>query len=266
MRVAMTWLSLAVSLVTSVPVDAGEKRCPPDAVRVGPACVDKYEASVWDIPDANIGLLNRVKAGKATADMLVAGGAVQVGVSEQAACNPVFPPSFPETGNWTQPLYAVSVPGVKPTACVTQFQAAQACRLSGKRLLSNQEWQDAAAGTPDPGTDDGVADCNVGSGYLPVATGSRVACRSSWGTYDMVGNVAEWVEGAWFPPPSTNLGCPGWGTFSDDDVCFPSPGLPGPGALFRGGRWMFGAGSGVFTVENYAPQTEGSSLGFRCGR
>ena len=255
----------AMMLASAVLAIAGEKRCPPDAVRVGPVCIDKYEASVWSIPGANTGLLNRVKAGKATAEMLVAGGATQVAVAEQAMCDPAFPPSFPATGNWTQPLYAVSIAGVTPSACVTQFQAAQACRLSGKRLLSNQEWQDAAAGTPDPGTDDGVADCNVGSGYVPVATGSRVACRSSWGTYDMVGNVAEWVEGAWFPPPN-GVGCPQWGSFSDDDACFPNPGAPGPGAIIRGGRWMLGATSGVFAVEEYVPQTEGSSLGFRCGR
>src|SRR5262249_43834089 len=49
-------------------------------------------------------------------------------------------------------VYALSIPGVKPTACITWFQANQACLLSGKRLLTNREWQGAATGTPDPGT------------------------------------------------------------------------------------------------------------------
>jgi hypothetical protein len=32
----------------------------------------------------------------------------------------------------------VSIPGVLPTTCTTWFQAEQACRLSGKRLLTER--------------------------------------------------------------------------------------------------------------------------------
>lgn len=93
--------------------------------------------------------------------------------------------SFPETGQWTP----VSVAGVVPSACLTWFQAAQACALSGKRLLRNGEWQQAVAGTPDPGSaDDGSTTCAT-HGLLPVNTGSRSSCKSSWGALDMVGNV-----------------------------------------------------------------------------
>jgi hypothetical protein len=69
------------------------------------------------------------------------------------------------------------------------FQANQACRLSGKRLLRNDEWHPAAQGTPDPGTDNQTTDCNVGIGGLgehAVNTGSRSSCQSSWGVFDMV--------------------------------------------------------------------------------
>jgi formylglycine-generating enzyme required for sulfatase activity len=35
--------------------------------------------------------------------------------------------------------------------------------------------------------------CNTGQGS-PVASGSRKACRSRAGVYDLSGNVSEWVE------------------------------------------------------------------------
>jgi formylglycine-generating enzyme required for sulfatase activity len=33
----------------------------------------------------------------------------------------------------------------------------------------------------------------LGSGRDAVNTGSRASCKSSWGVFDMVGNVLEWV-------------------------------------------------------------------------
>src|SRR5436190_438293 len=37
-------------LSLALPAFAGTLECPPESVRVGPACIDKYEASVWNIP------------------------------------------------------------------------------------------------------------------------------------------------------------------------------------------------------------------------
>jgi formylglycine-generating enzyme required for sulfatase activity len=37
-----------------------------------------------------------------------------------------------------------------------------------------------------------TTDCNVASQDV-VNTGSRANCKSSWGVFDMVGNVDEWV-------------------------------------------------------------------------
>jgi hypothetical protein len=62
------------------------------------------------------------------------------------------------------------------------------CALSGKRLLTNQERQRAAAGTPDPGTDDGGTHCNIGGLGVPLNTGARAKCAPNWGAFDMVGN------------------------------------------------------------------------------
>ncbi len=163
---------------------------------LGEPCVDKYEASVWDIPPGNTVLIQKVKDGTATLADLTGGGATQI--SPTSSCSPGFPGTFPSDGHYTAPLYAASVPGVNPTACITAYQAAVACQLSGKRLLTGAEWLAAGAGTVDTDTDDGSTDCNTnapptGNGSQPVNTGSRSACISTSGTYDQIGNVLEWT-------------------------------------------------------------------------
>jgi len=253
----------AVGLAVAMPAHALLLRCPPDSVKVGDACIDKYEASVWQIPPGNAALIQRVQLGRATLADLSGGGATEV--SPASTCSPAFPPTFAATGNWTSPLFAVSVAGVQPTSCVTWFQAEQACALAGKRLLTNQEWQRAAAGTPDPGTDDGGTDCNVGGLSRPLDTGSRSKCTSKWGAFDMVGNVEEWVA-EWAAQPTQ---CPGWGAFSENLMCLAGadPTATAPGALARGG---FFAGvfveAGVFAVDVASPARSARGIGFRCGR
>ena len=258
-----------VSIAGAMPAMALTLRCPRDSVKVGGVCIDTYEASVWQIPPANTGLVKLVQAGRATLADLTNGGATQV--SPASTCSPAFPATFDATGNWTSPLFAVSVAGVLPTSCVTWFQAEQACALSGKRLLTNQEWQRAAAGTPDPGTDDGGTDCNVGGLGRPLGTGSRAKCRSNWGAFDMVGNVEAWVAD-WLPQ-STD--CPGWGAFSDDVMCLSgaSTTATGPSALVRGGNFTSFTEAGVFALNPRPASTLGNSpalarksLGFRCAR
>src|SRR5439155_21694548 len=238
--------------------------CPPDSVNVGPTCVDTFEASVWDL-HGNATLLDKVTAGTATLSDLTGGGATQV--SPSSGCTPACPGSFDSTGNWTSPLYAVSVAGVNPTACVSWFQAEQACALSRRRRLTNQACQRAAAGTPDPGSaDDGSTTCVTNSAG-PANTGSRSNCTSNWGAFDMVGNVWEWVAD-WVPHSTA---CPGWGGFSDDVMCLAGADTTaGPGALFRGGYWPDGADAGVFAVAGVSipsgSPTVPGGIGFRCAR
>jgi formylglycine-generating enzyme required for sulfatase activity len=255
-----------VCLVAALPASALLLRCPPDSVKAGDLCIDKYESSIWQIPSENAALVRQVQSGRVTLEALTNNGATQVSAAVMGSpCTSSFPPTFDATGNWTSPLFAVSVAGVPPTSCATWFQAEQACALSGKRLLTNQEWQRAAAGTPDPGTDDGGTDCNVGGLARPVEAGSRDKCKSNWGAFDMVGNVAEWVAD-WVSQPTQ---CPGWGAFSDDIMCLAgaSSTATGPGALIRGGFFSGGfASGGVFALDVANPAHIGRGIGFRCGR
>jgi len=267
---------------------AGTLRCPPDSVKVGDACVDRYEESVWQIPPSNTALVKMVVSGRATLADLTSGGATQL--SPAASCSPQFPANFPKDGNWTPVVgsippspgvYAVSIPGVPPSACITWFQAQQACAVSGKHLVRNEEWQRAAAGTPDPGVaDDGTTTCATSSTINPVNTGSRSSCKSSWGTFDMVGNVSEWV--ADWSDLANN--CTDWTTHTpvvgaplagNDQSCFGGNGNASasgtfgnlPGALVRGGFWADGTNAGVFAVSSVVdPPFSAIGFGFRCAR
>ena len=153
---------------------------------------------------------------------------------------------MPGHGNGCTGYYAVSLAAVTPSAYITWFQAAAACRNSGKRLATNQEWQAAAFGTPDLGTDNGLTDCNVDSVFMPTDTGSRTSCESDMGAFDLVGNVQEWV--ADWGDQATN--CTVWSpTFGDDVSCMGGDGSVNlPGALLRGGYWLDGPAAGVFAV------------------
>ena len=152
MRGIMVWAWLL--LPAGVVVAQGAKpldKCPDDAVVSGTVCMDKYEASVWRVPVAttsNKGLVTRIRQGKATAADLQKAGATQLGIAhpDYAPCD--------EGGQFcADDIFAVSIPGVLPSANITWFQAQAACKTARKRLPSNAEWQAAAAGT-NTGPDD----------------------------------------------------------------------------------------------------------------
>jgi len=267
--------ALAASLLASTAWAQGAKplkKCAPDAVIAGTVCMDMYEASVWRVPDplgANASLVKKIQQGKATSDQLTAGGATRLGVASGD-----YAPCADSGQNCTDDIYAVSLPGVTPSASITWFQAQAACENARKRLPSNAEWQAAVIGTPDPGPDNGTTDCNstYQVGQDPTLTGSRGACKSARGAYDMVGNLWEWVAD-WVPYSTT---CPSWGGFSNDDMCLSgaSTTANSPGALLRGGGFSFSVSEGslagplAVNGDNGPSDADGLNFdfGFRCAR
>lgn len=247
MKSAMT-ISLALGAVLLLSASADAKKCPKDSIQVGRVCVDLYEASVWQTTDAKT--IKKIQKGKVTsaADLTAA---IQVG-----ALSDDYGPGCPDTGNGCVESYAVSIPGVTPARELTWFQAAAACRNAGKRLLTNQEWQAAAFGTPD-----GVP-CIV-TGGAPGATGTG-GCVSDVGVFDMVGNVSEWVADWSEMPSGSTTWTAGYG--SDVSIFGGNGGIHTPGAMLRGGAHNGNALSGVFATSVEAPTTWAGVFGFRCAR
>jgi len=127
---------------------------------------------------------------------------------------------------------AVSRQGLFPQAYISRNEADAACRASKKRLCKESEWVRACEGknptTYPYGPDRKPGYCND-HGKAPVARlyennshswepmndprlntlydtiargGSFPHCKSSWGAYDMMGNLHEWVD----DPGGTFLG------------------------------------------------------------
>ena len=227
-------LSLTTVLLGSGAGQAAAMACKQDAVKVGATCLDKYEGSVWTISPANASSLTALQqlaeAGTATLAAVAAiAGAVQVGGSSDdygAGC--------PDDGAGCTEHFALSIAGVPPSTRITQIQAMAVCRNSGKGLPDNATWTPGALGTPDPGAaDNGTTECNVASAGT-VVTGSRAACVSDAGAFDMIGNVWERLGGNWVPRSTE---CGSWSFAGGDTQCLAGAATTGePGALFRGGN------------------------------
>ena len=201
-------------------------------VQAGTACIDRYEASIWDAP--------------------VGGNQITGAIP----CN--------ANGQDCDDIYARSVAGVAPIASITWFQAQAALANSGKRLPTNAEWQVAVTGTPDPGDSPGPAECNTETVPPPTETGSRADCVSTYGANDMVGNLMEWVAD-WDEQASD---CGNWPSegFGDDTACLGKAAPLGlPGALRRGGST--GTNAGPFAVTTtFNPAQLQAFIGFRGAR
>jgi formylglycine-generating enzyme required for sulfatase activity len=197
-------------------------------VSAGAVCIDRYEASVWSSPTG--------------------GTQYGVGGTDDYPCN--------DNGQDCNNIYARSVAGVSPSSNITWFQAQQALANVGKRLPTNAEWQQAAAGTPDSTA------CNVDTGSV-ASTGVNAGCISRFGANDMVGNLWEWVAD-WDEeagPGCTNT----WpAAFGDDFACIGraegDTSTLFPAALIRGGSYTAGTGAGPFAL--FADDRPSVSSGF----
>jgi len=238
------------------------RKCAGDAVIAGTVCLDRYEASVWRVPDAtttNAFLVRKIQQGKATRTDLMAGGATQLGTASDD-----YAPCTHDGQNCANDIYALSLPSETPSSLITWFQAQEACANAGKRLPTSAEWQVGANGTPDPGPDNGTTDCNSASERV-ASTGSRSACVSARGAFDMVGNLEEWVAD-WVP---LSAQCTVWGSFSNDQMCLSgaSTAVGGPGALTRGGSFVDRTDAGPLAVVGLIrPSLTFTFIGFRCAR
>ncbi len=239
--------------------------CPPDMVPNGPACIDKYESSVWETSDAS--LIVKIRTGTAAKVDFNAGNSTQHGASSDD-----YGSNCPDTANGCKTFYSVSIAGVKPAAFLTWFQAASACRNAGKRLPTNQEWQVAAFGTPDPGTEQ-ANNCNVASG-AKTDTGARSLCVSDVGAFDMVGNLWEWTAD-WTPgsTPSTpaSRNTPLYGEDYSSTVGSAADqggGANMPAVLVRGGYNQDSGFAGAFAFSAYFAPSQGGNggIGFRCAK
>ena len=87
-----------------------------------------------------------------------------------------------------------------PATSVSWYQAAALCQNAGKRLCTIAEWERACRGiestTYPYGDSSNDSICNGFFQYFtpnPAPTGSFKVCVSNFGTYDLSGNVEEWL-------------------------------------------------------------------------
>ncbi len=225
------------------PVDGGDadapSGCPPEMVRIGAFCVDRYEAFVVELREDGA----------------------------EAEHSPFTPVDGLE-------VRAKSAGGTYPQGYISQAQAARACANAGKRLCDAAEFalacrgDDPAAHYPYPGATRVPGSCNEGKGSPMVrlfgsdatkwtyadlndarldqlsdtlaATGSFPACASPYGVYDCVGNLNEWGAD---PPDANGHAHSRGGSYADSEI-------NGPGCLY--------------VTSAHDPTYHDYSTGFRC--
>ena len=219
-------------------------------VGTGPTAfwIDRYEASLWQNAD---------------------GTGNQYGLADGDAHG--F--GFSRNGQYSKPLYAVSRSGAAPAGWLTWFQAQAACRASGKRLPTNEEWLEAGRGTADPGASAGNGGLCFTQGNAPRTTGAGTQCVSQWGAQDLVGNQAEpmgeWAIGV---GQTSGVAIPWPAEYNGDGTNNVSSWADSNGlgkgivaALLRGGDWGSAAAAGLFNVNvNSSPAGRYAQVGVRC--
>lgn len=214
--------------------------------RIGPYCIDRWEASTVDQRTGEAlspfyppspGLVSEVWRGwLIERDQL----------GDRAARSMPLPPLSDLQRSGRFEPKAVSRPGVIPQSYLSQVLARRACENAGKRLCSQDEWLRACKGKAGLKYPYGGAyrqgACNVyrfvhpaavlhgspslghrdprlnlvyeGESPLLRTTGESQACVSRWEderVFDMVGNLDEWVEEGMFLggfyARSTTQGC-----------------------------------------------------------
>jgi len=183
--------------------------------------------------------------------------------------------------------FPVSEKGAEPWRFISQTQAISACAKAGKRLPTAEEWFLASQGTPDLERNWDKNDCQVGNNWdnQPGFSGSGENCVSSYGAYDMIGNVWEWVKGeaedgmhegrrlpdSGYVASADSKGIPieankenADPNFNEDYFWIKSGGIRG---MARGGYWENKADAGLYSLYLVSPPSfAGTGIGFRCAK
>jgi formylglycine-generating enzyme required for sulfatase activity len=253
-RLLIVVLVVAISVIAVRAVDNFQDReqspCPAGMVFVGSSgggfCIDKYEASPGE------------------------------------DCLDDFPENMRETmiNMEKSGCRSVSRAGQKPWTFVSRDQAAEICRMGGKRLPTAAEWQSAALGTLDAP----AGNCQLSNNWdeQPGPGGQGDDCVSGVGAYDMIGNVWEWVsdevvDGVYrdmdLPAagyiqamsssglPAQTADTPNQG-YGEDYLWLKTGGLK---AVAKGGYYDSGSDGGRYsTYVEASPSFTGPGVGFRC--
>jgi len=150
----------------------------------------------------------------------------------------------------------------EPLRNVSWYDASSFCRVIGKRLPTEAEWEKAARG-PDglnfPWGNEWNADyLNAGGEDVDVMpVGSYEKGKSPYGAYDMAGNIMEWVEDWYEAYPGAEYKSPRYGKQRK---------------VVRGGGW---GGIGHYVIPhffraayryNYPADKAFNDIGFRCAK
>ena len=110
-----------------------------------------------------------------------------------------YPAGWPAEGNPSISLYACSLQGILPSGHLSWYRAQRACAAQEKRLCEEDEWEFACTWTDSidyPYGElfvPGICNNGIGGAGQLVPTGEYLQCTAGNHTWDMSGNLVEWL-------------------------------------------------------------------------